>query len=613
MDYKTTGGNSEKSAQIQESSPFQDIDGRIKKLKTLIIVLFIAYAAVITILRIMGYGRLVMGFVESYAFRGMRWITVGGWIFTALPLVIAIYAVFTRLGANCRKCIQYFTLLAMLNHVGYFIIFILNYAWVAAISIGYAQIGPPIMLSLIILMLYLFISTRKLGGLEAQKTRPLKSEGSMKTNALPGIAVVLAFIISPTLNFSMPEMYSYVTGFLPFNKVVIIKEEDCVYVSNAAWSIRFSPDGGLMAVGGYGGLTVMDSESKKQLFSDYSINVRSVCFSPDGKYLAAAGESISSVDKRSRRISNDLGGLALYEVDGFRRLENVILPPESDAKRKNLVASAAFRPNGNLLYVYCSYWDTKLLSDEERSELYEREGSLLSWAPICREVDIPSGEILHEERFGRQYLDAFYRFRFSPDGSKLAYIHSFDDKKTFGKDQRNISLVDTQTWEERVFNQDDPKYQMWSLYMDSVDSGKIYFLLQKSERESVFGVLNIEDATSGDIVSSDMALKRYGLNRESLKRSYFVRCAVSPDKKKAALLGTIQESRNQPDQNMFEFYVVIINLEGEPRPRLRRYKLGFEDYAVSYISWLMDNQLTLSAGNSSAMIFNINLDDLEEK
>jgi hypothetical protein len=250
---------------------------------------------------------------------------------------------------------------------------------------------------------------------------------------------------------------------------------------------------------------------------------------------------------------------------------------------------------------------------------------MIKYDQICREIEIPSGKINREKIFDKKSERSIMTFRFSPDATTLAYIHHFVDKETPGGDQRNISFFDTRTWEERVFYQEDPKYEMLSLYPDLVTtSGKIYFKYQHvyiskyeigtyvNSRESVLGELDMNSFSSRDIIDSNAALPSYWLKR-GRKETIFLDCAISPDGQKAALLGSVQESKTQWDRNNFEFFIAIVNLEGEPRPRLRRYRLGFNDYATRWIYWFTEKQLTLSASNySRAKIFNIDLDGWEE-
>jgi hypothetical protein len=328
-----------------------------------------------------------------------------------------------------------------------------------------------------------------------------------------------------------------------------------------------------------------------------------------------------------------MGALALYDVEnGFRRIEEVSIPPDADPRKKTFAVSVAFRPDGkSLLCLYYNYWDYKQFSSEEWVELKKvlspgKPNAIIKWPQICREIDVPLGRIIGEKTFDKKEEMSIKTFRFSTDASLLAYIHHFDDEETPGLNQRNISFIDTQTWNEEVFYQKDPKYRMTALYTGLVaDQGKLYFIYSHvynlkregkifviSIGESVFGELNMRDFSSRDIIDSKIALPSYRFKR-GRKETFFISCAISPDGRKAALLGSVQESRTRWDENNFEFFIVIVNLNGEPQPRLRRYRLGFNKYDVEGIRWFTEKQLTLSAnGMGDAKVFHIDLDGWEE-
>src|SRR4051794_7285860 len=64
-----------------------------------------------------------------------------------------------------------------------------------------------------------------------------------------------------------------------------------VAVVSPVSSVRFSPDGRLLAAGGYREVRLIDTASSKVLgtLTGHDHYVRSIAFSPDGKFLAAAG------------------------------------------------------------------------------------------------------------------------------------------------------------------------------------------------------------------------------------------------------------------------------------------------------------------------------------
>jgi WD40 repeat protein len=631
MNNEPDDGGSENSLQEQENA--LPLDERIEKLKNRIIKMFCVYTAVIVVLRLCGYGRLVMGLVESYTLRGMNGMTLGGWLFTAMPVVIAIYASKTRLALRWFLCAQYFALFAMLNYLVYLAIFMVNYGWAAAFSIGYAKIGPFIMAGIALYMLALFVNARELGKLEHEKEPPRSAE---EGDYLCCIIVFLVFLVSPALKFHISDVFGAVWDFLPFGKVQTIREEDCGTINTHGKAMCFSPEAKLLAIVGAYGVSVMDSQTLKPIFEDHSIAAASLSFSPDCKYLAVAGESIPVGKYFTKEVQSnpkDMGALALYDVEnGFRRIEEVSIPPDADPRKKTFAVSVAFRPDGkSLLCLYYNYWDYKQFSREEWAEIEKvlspgKPDAIIKWPQVCREIEVPTGRIIGGKTFDKKEETSIKTFRFSTDASLLTYIHHFDDKETPGLDRRNISFIDTRTWDESVFYQKDPKYRMAALYPGLVaEQGKLYFdyshvySLKREGRifvisigESVLGELDMSDFSSRDIIGSNVALPSYRFKR-GRKETVFLDCAISPDGRKAALLGSVQESRTQWDRNNFEFFIVIVNLDGEPRPRLRRYELGFSGYATRVINWFTEKQFTIAATKTgSAKVFHINLDGWEE-
>ena len=111
-----------------------------------------------------------------------------------------------------------------------------------------------------------------------------------------------------------------------------------VAVVSPVASVKFSPDGKLLAVGGYQEVRLIDSASGKPLatLSGHADYVRSLAFSPDGKMLAAAGGppqrggEIKIWDVQSQPASQNLAGpqgLHLFrclesgrKASGFRQL-----------------------------------------------------------------------------------------------------------------------------------------------------------------------------------------------------------------------------------------------------------------------------------------------------
>ena len=98
-------------------------------------------------------------------------------------------------------------------------------------------------------------------------------------------------------------------------------------------SVKFSPDGKLLAVGGYREVRLIDSSTGKPVatFSGHADYVRSIAFSPDGKMLAAAG----GPPQRG-------GEIKIWDVNSRQLLKTLV-------GHKDCIYSVAWSPDGKLL------------------------------------------------------------------------------------------------------------------------------------------------------------------------------------------------------------------------------------------------------------------------
>jgi WD40 repeat protein len=149
-----------------------------------------------------------------------------------------------------------------------------------------------------------------------------------------------------------------------------------VAVVSPVASVRFSPDGKLLAVGGYQEVRLIDSASGKPLatlpgHADY---VRSLAFSPDGSMLAAAG----GPPQRG-------GEIKIWDVHSHQLLKTLL-------GHKDCIYSVAWSPDGKLL----------------ASGSYDKMVKL--W-------DAATGQ---EVKNLQDHIDAVFAVAFSPDGKHLA-------------------------------------------------------------------------------------------------------------------------------------------------------------------------------------------------
>ncbi len=141
-------------------------------------------------------------------------------------------------------------------------------------------------------------------------------------------------------------------------------------------SLKFSPDGKLLAVGGYREVRLIDPSTGKQVatLSGHADYVRSIAFSPDGKLLAAAG----GPPQRS-------GEIKIWDLQSHQLLQTM----QGD---KDCIYSIAWSPDGKMI----------------ASGSYDKMVKL--W-------DVASGKELKNLQ---DHIDAVFAVAFSPDGKHLA-------------------------------------------------------------------------------------------------------------------------------------------------------------------------------------------------
>ena len=149
-----------------------------------------------------------------------------------------------------------------------------------------------------------------------------------------------------------------------------------VSVVSPVASVKFSPDGKLLAAGGYQEVCILDAESGKPLatLSGHADYVRSLAFSPDGKMLAAAG----GPPQRS-------GEIKIWDVNSRQLLKTLV-------GHRDCIYSVAWSPDGKLL----------------ASGSYDKMVKL--W-------DVATGQ---EVKNLQDHIDAVFAVAFSPDGKHLA-------------------------------------------------------------------------------------------------------------------------------------------------------------------------------------------------
>ena len=162
----------------------------------------------------------------------------------------------------------------------------------------------------------------------------------------------------------------------PSPKALIPDLKPSVPVVSPVGSLAFSPDGKLLAVGGYKDVQLVDAASGKIVatLQGHADVVRALAFTPDGTQLAAAG----GLPARS-------GEIKIWDVQTHRLLATM-------TGHKDCIYSVAVSPDGKLL----------------ASGSYDK--LILLWG-------IDSGKQL---RTLQDHIDAVFAVAFSPDGKRLA-------------------------------------------------------------------------------------------------------------------------------------------------------------------------------------------------
>jgi len=149
-----------------------------------------------------------------------------------------------------------------------------------------------------------------------------------------------------------------------------------VAVVSPVTSVRFSPDGKVLAVGGYREVRLVDPVSGKALatLSGHADYVRSLAFSPDGKLLAAAGGPAQ------------IGGeIKIWDMQTNQLVRTI-------EGHRDCIYSIAWSPNGKLI----------------ASGSYDKMVKL--WDPATGT----------ELKNLQDHIDAVFAVAFSPDGKRLA-------------------------------------------------------------------------------------------------------------------------------------------------------------------------------------------------
>jgi WD40 repeat protein len=173
-----------------------------------------------------------------------------------------------------------------------------------------------------------------------------------------------------------------------------------VAVISPVGSIAYSPDGKLLAVGGYKEVRLMDAASGKvsATLGGHADLVRSLAFSPDGKLLVAGGG-----------LPARLGEIKIWDVATHQLLSTII-------GHRDCIYSVAVSRDGKLV-------------------------ASASYDKLIKLWDVETGK---EVRTLKDHIDAVFAVAFSPDGKRLAS----------GAQDRTVKVWDVETG-QRLFTMSD--------------------------------------------------------------------------------------------------------------------------------------------------------------
>ena len=545
----------------------------IKKCRRKIGTLLIIYFMVILLQVVSGVGNLVVLFLDPSGDMNI----LGKILFAALPLLMWFYS---QRPSSTGGILMLYALVEGMQAV------IMLAMVVGLLFFGFGFDGPSsvAMLPLAVLLIFgvvggllalfvkLFRSSRRLGQLmlaagPGDRTRADRWDAAM-------VAVAIVCYMAPAL-----PAWDSIQSSMSLKKQLKQAPEVKVYrVKEAIDCMAGSPDGNLLALGTEKGLYVWDTRTRECVWSDDCLAVQRVRFSPSGRYLAAAG----------RGRPEGASDLAVYEVEGFRRLPGFDWPEHEEHKEK-VFHDMAFRPDEETLLVLWHrswIWYRIGWSSDEARSIQEREESLghdTGKADLfCSKIEL-AGASIGAPRIVRRKLSIAYDLSpegcayFSEDASHFIYP-SYDENSFLFK---WVRLVDTKDWKERVYQLDRYRLDLfwgiesWYEWKLNADGTRAYLLCRKRLKEGGY-----------DGVLLDLDLQT-GKTREL--ESWGWRLALSPDGRCVVMLSG---STDDNSMTLARLHFLDVNT-GAKKRILRRFPgNGFDD--PHRFMWLKPNLFVVS-------------------
>ena len=547
----------------------------IKRCRERIGKLLLIYSGVILLLVVMGGGNLFFAFASG----GSATLT-DRILHAALPLFMWLYS---QKAVSIGDAVSFYAFLEATQTVllGVWIVlgapFLSDSPRHGAGMILFVLIASFVCAVLVLaLLVSLFRAARKLVRLQ-EMVKAINKEKGIEPREDPWyvqggiICLMVLCYLAPGLHLS----WSSITGMIDRYTASEVKVYD---VGSYIAYMAGSPDGNLLALGTEKGLYVWDTRTRECVWSDDCLAVQRVRFSPGGRYLAAAG----------RGRPDGASDLAVYEVDGFRRLPGFDWPEHEEHKEK-VFHDLMFRPDEEtLLILWHRSWIWNRMSqgwdNDEAEAVKEREKELGHYLDT---VDL----FCTEGNMKKRTLGPFQRIRkglsidfdlcvegsayFAPDASCFIYPIEGIQKKF-----NQLCLMNTGTWKERLFYLNEYRLNLWGIkpwyeWRLNADGTRAYLLCRKGLKEGGY---------EGVLLELDL---HTGKTREL--ESWGWRLALSPDGRCVVMLSG---STNDNSMTLARLHFLDVNT-GAKKRILRKFLGNDRDYPL-YFVWLKPDFFAIS-------------------